>query len=59
MKMVSKVTGKGPPLVLIPGGIAGWLSLEEKQDRLATTRKVIRLTAYQCAASIGTATRGT
>ncbi len=41
--MISKVTGKGPPLVLIPGGIAGWLSLEEKQDRLATTRKVIRL----------------
>ena len=41
--MVTKVTGQGPPLVLIPGGIAGWLSLDDKQERLAATRKVIRI----------------
>jgi len=29
--------------VLIPGGIAGWLSLDDKQERLAATRKVIRI----------------
>jgi pimeloyl-ACP methyl ester carboxylesterase len=43
MKMVAKITGQGHPLVLIPGGIAGWLSLDNKQDCLAKTRKVIRI----------------
>ncbi len=51
MKMVTKVTGQGHPLVLIPGGIAGWLDLDDKQELLAKTRKVVRiqLLNVQCA----------
>jgi len=40
---MAKITGHGHPLVLIPGGIAGWLSLDDKQERLAKTRKVVRI----------------
>lgn len=43
MKMLAKVTGKGPPLVLVPGGLTGWLSWEPHAERLAANRKVVRV----------------
>jgi pimeloyl-ACP methyl ester carboxylesterase len=43
MKMRVKVSGKGPPLVLVPGGLTGWLSWEPHAERLSKTRKVIRV----------------
>lgn len=43
MKMLAKVTGKGLPLVLVPGGLTGWLDWEAHAERLAPTRKVVRV----------------
>ena len=43
MKMLTKVTGKGRPLVLVPGGLTGWLSWEPHAERLSADRKVIRV----------------
>lgn len=43
LKMQSEVTGEGATLVLIPGGLTGWLSWEPHAKRLASTRKVIRV----------------
>ncbi len=43
MKMQVKVTGDGKPLVLVPGGLTGWLSWEPHAERLSKTRKVIRV----------------
>lgn len=42
MEMQSKVTGEGEPLVLVPGGLTGWLSWEPHAERLSATRKVVR-----------------
>ncbi len=41
LKMQAKATGKGTPLVLVPGGLTGWLSWEPHVERLAAARKVI------------------
>ena len=43
MKMLAKVTGKGVPLVLVPGGLTGWLDWEQHAERLAAIRKVVRV----------------
>lgn len=43
LKMQAEVTGNGTPLVLVPGGLTGWLSWEPHAKRLASTRKVIRV----------------
>ncbi|CAG0974163.1 2-hydroxy-6-oxo-2,4-heptadienoate hydrolase [Methanosarcinales archaeon] len=43
IKMQSEVTGEGAPLVLVPGGLTGWLTWEPHAKRLASTRKVIRV----------------
>jgi len=43
MKMLSKVTGEGSPIVLVPGGLTGWLSWEPHAERLARTRRVARV----------------
>jgi pimeloyl-ACP methyl ester carboxylesterase len=43
MKMLAKVTGKGRPLVLVPGGLTGWLSWEAHAERLSANRKVVRV----------------
>jgi pimeloyl-ACP methyl ester carboxylesterase len=40
-KMQAKVAGEGAPLVLVPGGLTGWLSWELHVERLAATRKVV------------------
>ena len=42
MEMKSKVTGKGEPIVLVPGGLTGWLSWEPHAERLSATRRVVR-----------------
>jgi pimeloyl-ACP methyl ester carboxylesterase len=41
MKMLAKVIGEGVPLVLVPGGLTGWLDWEPHAKRLAITRKVV------------------
>ncbi len=43
IKMQAKVTGKGTPQVLVPGGLTGWLSWEPHAERLSAKRKVIRV----------------
>jgi hypothetical protein len=37
------VKGEGEPLVLVPGGLTGWLSWIPHAERLAATRKTIRV----------------
>lgn len=41
--MQSKVTGAGVPLVLVGGGLTGWISWDAHTERLSTSRKVVRL----------------
>lgn len=43
MKMQVQVTGKGVPVVLVPGGLTGWVSWEPHALRLSATRTVIRV----------------
>ncbi len=43
VQMQAEVTGEDAPLVLIPGGLTGWLSWEPHTQRLSSTRKVIRM----------------
>ncbi len=40
MKMKAEVTGKGSPIVLVPGGLTGWLSWRPHAQQLADTRRV-------------------
>lgn len=42
MNMQTHVMGEGPPLVLIGGGLTGWLSWIPHQERLASSRRVAR-----------------
>jgi pimeloyl-ACP methyl ester carboxylesterase len=37
------ISGAGEPLVLVPGGLTGWLSWLPHQERLAATHRVIRV----------------
>ncbi len=41
--MQCQVSGEGPPIILVPGGLTGWLSWEPHAKRLAATRKVVRV----------------
>src|SRR5512142_2784780 len=43
MKMQVDVMGEGRPLVLVPGGLTGWLSWKPHAERLSATRKVARV----------------
>lgn len=43
LTMPSEVTGTGEPLVLVPGGLTGWLSWVPIAERLAATRTVVRV----------------
>ena len=43
MKMQSKVTGSGRPLVLVPGGLTGWVSWEPFENLFSGDRTVIRV----------------
>ncbi|MBI4300930.1 MAG: alpha/beta hydrolase, partial [Chloroflexi bacterium] len=38
----AEVTGHGPPLVLVPGGLTGWISWEPHAKHLSNTRTVVR-----------------
>jgi pimeloyl-ACP methyl ester carboxylesterase len=42
MIMQTQVTGDGAPLVLVGGGLTGWLSWIPHQERLASSRRVAR-----------------
>jgi pimeloyl-ACP methyl ester carboxylesterase len=42
-QMQTRVTGSGPPLVLVGGGLTGWKSWEPHAEQLAGTRRVARL----------------
>jgi len=37
------IAGKGDPLILVPGGLTGWLSWIPHQDRLSAHHRVIRV----------------
>ena len=43
MKMLMNVVGEGSPVVLVPGGLTGWLSWEPHAKRLSSGRKVVRV----------------
>jgi pimeloyl-ACP methyl ester carboxylesterase len=43
IKMQAQMIGSGQPLILVPGGLAGWLSWEPHAKILSDTRKVIRV----------------
>src|SRR2546426_657883 len=43
MRLQTDVKGDGPALVLVGGGLTGWLSWLPHQERLALTRTVIRV----------------
>jgi pimeloyl-ACP methyl ester carboxylesterase len=43
VRMHAGVTGKGRPIVLIPGGLTGWLSWIPHAERLSANRKVVRV----------------
>ena len=43
MNMQVEITGSGAPLVLLPGGLTGWLSWIPFAERLAPSRKVVRV----------------
>lgn len=43
MKMQCEVTGKGRPMVLVPGGLTGWASWEPFVEGFSEKRTVIRM----------------
>lgn len=43
LEMQVQVTGEGPPLVLVGGGLTGWKSWEPHAEQLAAARTVARL----------------
>lgn len=43
MNLLSEVTGEGRPLVLVPGGLTGWLSWIPIAQRLSASRKAVRV----------------
>jgi pimeloyl-ACP methyl ester carboxylesterase len=43
MKMQAEVTGKGSTIVLVPGGLTGWLSWQQHAERLSAERRVVRV----------------
>jgi pimeloyl-ACP methyl ester carboxylesterase len=43
MKMLSKIDGEGKPIVLVPGGLTGWISWDKHTEILSRDRKVVRV----------------
>ncbi|MEY9946172.1 alpha/beta fold hydrolase [Kitasatospora sp. GAS1066B] len=41
--LVNEVKGEGPPVVLVPGGLTGWVSWTPLADALSTGRRVVRV----------------
>jgi pimeloyl-ACP methyl ester carboxylesterase len=42
IEMQTDIQGEGPPIVLVGGGLTGWLSWEPHRARLVSTRRVVR-----------------
>ena len=42
-RMQSRITGDGAPLILVPGGLTGWVSWEPYAESLSHSRKVVRV----------------
>ncbi len=38
-----EMTGRGDPMVLVPGGLTGWISWKPHAEHLAATRRVVRV----------------
>ena len=43
MTMQADIAGKGSTVILVPGGLTGWLSWKPHAERLASNRKVVRV----------------
>ena len=43
LAMKTEMTGQGRPLVLVPGGLTGWLSWKPHAERLSKDHKVVRV----------------
>lgn len=43
LRLSQETTGTGAPLVLVPGGLTGWLSWKPHAEHLAATRRVTRV----------------
>jgi pimeloyl-ACP methyl ester carboxylesterase len=43
MLMQTEIVGTGAPLILVPGGLTGWLSWIPHAERLSKSRKVVRV----------------
>ncbi len=43
LAMQTRVRGAGDPIVLVPGGLTGWLSWEAHAERLSATRTVVQV----------------
>ncbi len=43
MQMKTEITGAGQPLVLVPGGLTGWLSWKPHAERLSSSYQVVRV----------------
>ena len=43
IQMKSEVTGTGDPIVLVPGGLTGWISWKPHAEQLAINRRVVRV----------------
>src|SRR5918992_6166943 len=41
--LLHEVKGQGEPVVLVPGGLSGWLSWLPHAERLSTERMVVRV----------------
>lgn len=41
--LLYEVTGEGDPIILVPGTLTGWVSWAAHAERLADTRKVVRV----------------
>ena len=41
--MKAEVSGQGRPLVLVPGGLTGWLSWKPHAERLSAAYRVVRV----------------
>jgi hypothetical protein len=52
------VKGEGEPIVLVPGGLTGWLSWIPHQERLSGRYRAIRGPADPQRARIGRSSRG-
>ena len=41
--LLHEINGQGEPIVLVPGGLSGWLSWIPHAERISTKRMVVRV----------------